>query len=70
MSCGPELEECLWFGVALRKHIFDTFRKSSVVPMLECRLVPASQVSKACEFDVILQNFVVVLHPEVVNAFW
>ena len=68
MSCSLELEKSLGFRQALRKHVFDALRKSGVVPVSECRLVPTSQFSESGELDVVLEDFVRILHSEVIDV--
>ena len=48
--------------------VLDALRKSGIIPVTEHGFVPTSADSEAVEFNVILDNVLVVLHFEVIDS--
>ena len=63
----PHSLECRRFPL-LAHDVLDALRKSGIILVTEHGFVPTSADSEAVEFDVILDNVLVVLHFEIIDS--
>ena len=68
--CGSlELVKGSGFG-RLTENILDMIREALIVGLSESRITPINMSRKTVEFDIILQDALVVMHAEVVKIFF
>ena len=54
----------------LAHNVFDLFRQSRIVMVMEDGIVPASTDRKTVEFDIVLHDVLIILHLEIVNSIY
>ena len=49
-------------------NVFDSFRQSGIITVMEDGIILASTDRKTVEFDIVLHDALIILHLEIVNS--